>query len=85
MYSIHGLIRGEKLPLVYSHLPNKKQATDEELFRIIERKLKYATTEFEKGAANVFSVVFPQCDVFGCLFHFKQCTWRNICLCLFKS
>ena len=77
MYSIHGSVRGEKLPLVYSLLPNKKQATYEELFRIIEQhiehKPKYATIDFEKGAENAFSVVFRQCDVFGCFFHFKQC------------
>ena len=66
-----------KLSLVYSLLPNKKQATYEELFRIIEqhieRKPKYTTTDSEKGAENAISVVFPQCDLFGCFFYFKQC------------
>ena len=85
VYSIHRSIRGEKLPLLYSLLPNKKQATYEELFRIIEHKSKYATIDFEKGAETAFSVVFRQCDVFGCFFHFKQCIWRNICVRLFKS
>ena len=80
---------GGKPPLVYSRLPNKKKATYEELFRIIEqyieRKPKYVTIDFEKGAENALSVVFPQCDVFSCFFHFKQCIWKNICVRLFKS
>ncbi|CAF4361066.1 unnamed protein product [Rotaria sp. Silwood2] len=66
MYSIHGSIQ-----------------TYEELFTIVkqhvEHKLKYVTIDFEKAAENAFSVIFPQCDIFGCFFHFKQFIWRKIC------
>ncbi|CAF1552573.1 unnamed protein product [Rotaria sp. Silwood1] len=83
MYSIHGSIRGKNLPLVYSLLPNKNQETYEEVFTIvkqhIERKPKYITIDFEKAAENAFGVIYPQCDILGCFFHFKQCIWRNIC------
>jgi hypothetical protein len=37
MYSIHGLIRGKTLPLLYSLLPNKNRGIYEELFRIVEQ------------------------------------------------
>ena len=87
MYSIHGSVRGKKLPLVYSLLPNKNQETCEELFRIVkqpvERKPKSITIDFEKAAENVFGALYPKRDIFGCFFHFKQCIWRNICVSLF--
>ncbi|CAF4830685.1 unnamed protein product, partial [Rotaria sp. Silwood2] len=64
-------------------LPNKNQETYEELFTIvkqhIERKPKYLTIDFEKAAENAFGVIYPQWDILGCFFHFKQCIWRNIC------
>jgi MULE transposase domain len=87
MYSIHGSIRGKHFPLVYSLLPNTKQETYEELFRIVKQHVqgepKYVTIDFEKGAETAFSAVFPRCDVFGCFFHFKQAIWRNICVSSF--
>ena len=57
----------------------------ESLNTTLNVKPKYATIDFEKGAESGFSVVFPQCDVFGCFFHFKQCIWKKICVRLFKS
>ncbi|CAF3887522.1 unnamed protein product [Rotaria sordida] len=66
MYSIHGSIQ-----------------TYEELFTIVkqhvERKPKYISIDFKKAAENAFGVIYPQCDIFGCFFHFKQCIWREIC------
>ncbi|CAF1466004.1 unnamed protein product, partial [Rotaria sordida] len=83
MYSVHGSIRGKSLPLVYSLLPNKDQETYEELFKIVKqhvtRKPKYISVDFEKAAENAFGVIYPQCEIFGCFFHFKQCIWRHIC------
>ena len=87
MYSIHSSVRGKKLPLVYSLLPNKNQETYAELFGIVkqhvERKPKYITIDFEKAAENAFGDLYPECDIFGCFFHFKQCIWRNICVSVF--
>jgi hypothetical protein len=84
MYSIHASIHGKTLPLVYSLLPNKKQETYEELFRIvkqhIQREPTFITIDFEKAAENAFATVFPQCTILACFFHFKQCVWRNICV-----
>ena len=70
MYSIHGSVRGKKLPLVHSLSPNKNQETYEELFRIVkqhvERKPKCITIDFEKAAENAFGALYPKCDIFGC-------------------
>ncbi|CAF1264599.1 unnamed protein product [Adineta steineri] len=83
MYSIHGSIRGKKLPLLYSLLPNKDQKTYEELFGIVaqhvQRKPNYITIDFEKAAENAFNVIYPQCEILGCFFHFKKCIWKHIC------
>ncbi|CAF4583389.1 unnamed protein product, partial [Didymodactylos carnosus] len=61
-------------------LPNKTQGTYEELFKIVDQyiqhKPKYVTIDFEKAAENALATVFPQCDIFGCFFHFKQCELR---------
>ena len=40
MYSIHGLFHGKTLSLLYSLLPNKKQETYEELFRIVQQHVQ---------------------------------------------
>ena len=91
MYSIHGLFHGKTFSLLYPLLPNKKQETYEELFRIVQqhvqRKPKFITIDFEKTAENAFAVVFPQSKIFGCFFHMKQNIWRNISvsLILFSS
>ncbi|CAF1153140.1 unnamed protein product [Rotaria sordida] len=83
MYSIHGSIRGKKLPLLYSLLPNKDKKTYEELFRIVaqhvRRKPDYITIDFEKAAENAFNVIYPECEILGCFFHFKKCIWKHIC------
>ena len=91
MYSIHGLFHGKTFPLVYSLLPNKKQETYEESFRIVQqhvqRKPKFITIDFDKAAGNAFAVVFPQSKIFGCFFHMEQNISRNISvsLILFSS
>ncbi|CAF1607524.1 unnamed protein product, partial [Adineta ricciae] len=83
MYSIHGSIRGKSLPLVYALLPNKDEKAYAELFKIVKqhvrRKPKYLSIDFEKAAENSFGVIYPECEIFGCFFHFKQCIWRHIC------
>ncbi|CAM2725597.1 unnamed protein product [Rotaria socialis] len=77
MYAIHGSIRWEKLALVYSFLPNKKQETYEELFTIvkqhIESKPRHITIAFEKAAENLYVVIFHQCDGL----HVKQEFFEN--------
>jgi hypothetical protein len=87
MYSIHGLIRGKTLPLVYALLPNKNQQTYETLFRTvgqhIQNKPTFITIDFEKAAENAFATLFSPCEILGCFFHFKQSIWRNICVSLF--
>ncbi|CAF4155912.1 unnamed protein product, partial [Rotaria sordida] len=69
MYTVHGLIDGKTLPLVFSLLPNKKQESYETLFRIIQQHVQrmpcYITTDFEKGAENAFGVIYPQCQELG--------------------
>ncbi|CAF3416488.1 unnamed protein product [Rotaria sp. Silwood1] len=35
-------------------------------------------TNFEKGAENAFAIVYPQSQMLGCFFHFKQNIWRNV-------
>ena len=81
MYSIHGLFHGKTFSLLYSLLPNKKQETYEELFRIVQQHVQRKpkiTIDFEKAAENAFAVVFPQSKIFGCFFRMKKNIWRNV-------
>ncbi|CAF5128369.1 unnamed protein product, partial [Rotaria sp. Silwood1] len=54
----------------------------ETLFRVVQQHVqrvpRYITIDFEKGAENAFAIVYPQSQILGCFFHFKQNIWRNI-------
>ncbi|CAF1484248.1 unnamed protein product [Adineta steineri] len=45
----------------------------------VQRKPNYITIDFEKAAENAFNVIYPQCEILGCFFHFKKCIWKHIC------
>ncbi|CAF4496803.1 unnamed protein product, partial [Didymodactylos carnosus] len=56
LYTIHGYIRGKTVPLVFCILPNKTQATYEEVFTEINTHLEnlphHINLDFEKAAEN---------------------------------
>ena len=82
MYSIHGSVGGKSVPLVYALLPNKKQTSYEELFRVVDQhvsnKPTHITIDFEKGAENALALVFPSCQIMVCFFHLKKAIWKHI-------
>ncbi|CAF4912199.1 unnamed protein product [Rotaria sp. Silwood1] len=46
--------------------------------KYFQRIPAFITIDFEKAVENAFALVFPQCKILGCFFHFKQSIWRNI-------
>ncbi|XP_071101764.1 uncharacterized protein [Haliotis cracherodii] len=74
-------------PLVYALLPNKKQSTYQRFFTIFKQNaetlhLRPRTiyTDFEKAVQNAVRHVFD-CEMKGCLFHYRQAVWRNVKKC----
>ena len=90
LYTIHGFLRGEGMPLLWAILPNKTQATYTLLFQSVRRAMEakfgdignisYMLTDFEQAAINAITHVFPEITVKGCTFHFRQALYRRITL-----
>jgi len=88
LYTIHGFACGEAIPLAWCLLPNKTQATYEEMFRAISDGLitTYGDTgdhhvflvDYEMAAINGIRAVFPDAVIKGCTFHFRQAVYRRV-------
>ncbi|XP_064463978.1 uncharacterized protein LOC135375191 [Ornithodoros turicata] len=87
LYSIHGFLHGEAVPLVVALLPSRSAATYAELFNVTKDALtsRFGTVgalecghfDFETGAIGRFEAVF-RVQAKGCLFHFIQCITRKV-------
>ena len=88
LYTIHGFVNGEALPLAWALLPNKSQTTYIELFSAIRSSLtntfgdvgndKTFLVDFKLRAINALRQVFHESRIKGCLFHFRQALYRPI-------
>ncbi|KAK3911522.1 Long-chain-fatty-acid--CoA ligase 1 [Frankliniella fusca] len=88
IYAIHGNVNGKWLPLVIALLEQKTRATYEHHFEVLKeegrRRLRKTlapaavSTDYEQGAIKAAQEIFPDCQVFGCLFHFGQVLWRKL-------
>ena len=88
LYTIHGYIQGEGLPLMFAILPNKTTATYVEMLAALRTGLvsafgnigsvRYVLTDFELAAINAVHQVFPEVQVKGCTFHFRQAILRKL-------
>ncbi|XP_053592956.1 uncharacterized protein LOC128667325 [Microplitis demolitor] len=84
LYSLHGVIDGHTLPLVYVLSPCKSQSTYLKILKKIKElmpdviTLRWMLTDFELSYINAFKTVFENVDVSGCFFHHTQCIWRHV-------
>ena len=87
LYSIHSVVNGCMMPLVYGLLPNKTQATYTRFFSLLTENaaalnIDIQPTEvmmdFEVAPRNVISSLFPDASVKCCFFHFTQAVWRKV-------
>jgi hypothetical protein len=90
LYTLHGLLCGEGIPLVWALLPNKTRATYVEMFSAIQQAFlkrfshlrppsrRVFLTDFELAAIDAIKEVFPSDVTKGCTFHFRQALNRNI-------
>ena len=83
LYSIHGIVNGDVLPLVYTSMANKTEERYNKLFSELKALgptllPRTIMTDFECAAINAFRAVFPDSDQQGYYFHFSQCLFRRI-------
>ena len=82
VYTIHALVLGRCLPMIYGILSRKTQTMYESFLSVIRNKIsrppKSITSDFEKAFLNAVKTVFPSIVLFGCFFHFKQNMFRKI-------
>ena len=81
MYTIHGFLHGEGLPLVFAILPNKTTDTYVEMLTALRSALlsafgnigsvRYVLTDFKLAALKAVQKVFPEVTVKGCTFQFR--------------
>ena len=88
LYTIHGDVLGEIIPLLFCLLPDRKSATYKFVLQKVlnELELKHNGLvletfgmDFEKSMMKAIDEVFcKSVDIEGCFFHFAQCHWRKI-------
>jgi len=89
LYTLHGYVHGEAMPLVWALLPNKTRATYVELFQAVREAVvarfgdcgaaaRTFLTDFELAAIQAIQEVFVGARVKGCAFHFRQAVYRRV-------
>lgn len=85
MYSIHGHSDGKVIPSVYALTPDRSRTTYCKILEFIKSKQpglnpELLLVDFEIGFIKEFLKSFPDSDIGGCYFHFRQCNWRHVVL-----
>ena len=87
LYTIHGMVLGQSMPLVYVLMGEKSEAAYTHMLQVVREKvteehpgcLFYGTvmTDAERAAINAFQAVFPLKRPQICFFHHSQSVWRK--------
>lgn len=87
LFSIHGLIGNEIVPLIFCIMSSKSKEAYTEMFyelcrvacefNISLNPLRFVS-DFEKASVAAAKVFFPTAIFKGCLFHFGQIIWRRV-------
>ena len=81
-YSIHSVIDGKCIPLVFALLCNKDESTYTFLLQQVNQHIQIAAgsvmLDFEKATMNAFSTVMPQMQIRNCFFHLCQSVQKRI-------
>ena len=88
LYTMHGFLNGESMPLVWALLLNKSSATYVEMFTAVRDALvntfgdtgcpRTFLVDFEAAAIKAIQVVFTDSVVKGCCFHYRQAIYRKV-------
>lgn len=83
LFTVHALIDGKAVPMVYALLTNKRQDTYRKLFQAMKNlqpllNPQSVLVDFELASINAVKLVFPETTIVGCSFHLGQSLWRKI-------
>ena len=82
LYTVHGLRANRTIPCAYALLPNKQEATYNNMCTQIRAVVPGApqsvVTYFEKGAINAVADAYPGVDQRGCLYHLTSNIYKNV-------
>lgn len=88
LFTIHGLINGHYIPLVFCLLPDKRSETYATLFEKLTTEIlgRYGTilrpsevfVDFEKSIHTALEAIWPSSKIYGCRFHLHQSWFRKI-------
>lgn len=87
LFSIHGLIGNEIVPLVFGIMSSKsKEAYSEFFYELCKVAAEFnipinptrVVSDFEKASVAACKMYFPSAVYKGCLFHFGQIIWRKV-------
>lgn len=90
LYTIHGEVNRQALPLVYILTTSKSKKVYVEILqqlKIMNSRLNPKTiiADFEVAFLKAVEEVFPSAVIRGCFFHFSKCIWNQICKCNLKN
>jgi len=87
LFTIHGVVEGLVVPLVYALLPNKCRTSYYNLLSLIRDSIvnmslifdpDVIVTDFEASTLEALKQHFPRARLVGCYFHFCQALWKKI-------
>lgn len=87
LFTLHGYIGGNYMPLVFCLLPDQLSATYELMLQIIMQECirmnlvfqpKTVLLDFEQATHSAVRKCIPTAAILGCRFHFAQAVFRKI-------
>lgn len=83
IYTIHIIIRGNVIPVLYALLPNKELQSYRRMWEAVRERIPgmnptSVLTDFEHAAHGAVREIFPNADLTGCYFHLGQSLWRRL-------
>lgn len=87
LFTIHGVIEGQVLPLIFCLMSEKSKKAYAEVFyelckvaveESINLNPQRFITDFELAISSAAKTYFPSANFRGCLFHFGQNIWRRV-------
>ena len=89
-FTIHGLVNGRYIPLIYCLLPSKSAEIYTKLFQLvigaclskrIDLNIIEVVVDFEKAIHLAILNTWPNAKIVGCRFHLSQAWYRKIQTC----
>ena len=84
LYTIHIWINKSMICAAYFLLPNRQKETYVQMLQFLQAKVpngmnpQRIQVDFEKAMMSAVKIVFPQCSIVGCYFHYTQAIWRKV-------